>query len=370
LQNPTSDLSLQASDNRRFLTSTTSPKINAQKSTSLSEFSTSIFFCVSTRLPSDTRLYKPALFVIVEKRFGGKGQSNMMIKFHQRRPIVLSILLVLLLWDNFVNAQLVEQDDSGRVSIRGEEDDRSHNDDNSRGNDDEEDNEKVNEIITVEDTVGNVAAGNDQSVAATIGPSIQNAWIHYFDAADDTNVEDMKRESGALEDADIQGPKEYIIVYKQPSDFGIAEEILADTDAAVQSTVVENGGSITYEYNAALNGVSATLTNEAMEELMKQDGIDFIEEVVPMYTTTTWGQDRVDEKDLTSGNLSYIWKRNRSAGAGVNVCVRCLSTENLVVNKGLLNLSSAIVTTDYRYWSRRDLFTIFATQSRGRHKFH
>jgi hypothetical protein len=290
----------------------------------------------------------------------------MMLIFHHRQHFVLSIVVFLFLVAADVKAQIVEQDESARVSNRGEESEYNQKDDSSLGNNIEEDYENMNSTNVDTETAATEAAGEDQPVAGTQVPPMQPAWIHYFDAADDATVEDMKLEKNVFKDGDIHGTKEYIIVYKQPSDFGIAEEILADTDAAVQSTVVENGGSITYEYNVALNGVSATLTNEAMEELLKQDGIDFIEEVVPMYTTTTWGQDRVDEKDLTSGNLSYIWKRNRSAGAGVNVCVRCLSTENLVVNKGLLNLSSAIVTTDYRYWSRRDLFPIFATESRRR----
>jgi hypothetical protein len=208
---------------------------------------------------------------------------------------------MLVLVDTLVNAQIVEQDDPGRVSIRGEED-RNHN--ISRGN------ENADET-----------PGDDQPVAGTQVPAFRSAWIHHF--ADATDVEDPRRQSSVMADVDIAGTKEYIIAYKPPDDFGIAEEeILSATNAAVQSTVVVNGGSIIHEYNAALNGVSASLTNEALKELMKQDGIDFIEEVVPMYITTTWGQDRVDEKDLTSSNFDYIWERNRSIGDGVNVCVR------------------------------------------------
>jgi hypothetical protein len=238
----------------------------------------------------------------------------MMTIFHHRRQIGLCILLMLLSVVYFIDAQLAEQDDSGRVSIRGGKDDRNHNDMSSRDYDHANDNEEANDTT-------DATAGDDQPIAGTQIPPNQNPWIHYFDAADDADVAETNHKSGAFEDADIQGTKEYIIVYKQPSDFGIAEEILAATDAAVQSTVVENGGSVIYEYNVALNGVSASLTNKALGELMKQDGIDFIEEVVPMYITTTWGQDRVDEVDRTA-NLDYIWKRNRSVGAGINVCVR------------------------------------------------
>jgi Peptidase inhibitor I9 len=246
-----------------------------------------------------------------------------MIMFHHRRQMILSILSFLLLVTTLVNAQIVEQDDAGRVIIRGEEDDRTQQDNNSsRGNDDENDNEETTETITDEVTIAIDGEGDDQPVAGTEVQTFQQAWVHYFKSVDDTDVEDMKLGGGAFKDGDIQGTKDYIIVYRQPSDFSIAEEILAATDAAVQSTVVDNGGSINYEYTAAFNGVAASLTNEAMVELMQQDGIEFIEEVVPMYTMTTWGQDRVDEKDLTPATLDYVWKRNRSAGVGVNVCVR------------------------------------------------
>jgi hypothetical protein len=246
-----------------------------------------------------------------------------MMMFHRRQQMVM--LVVLLLFVTLVNAQIAEQDNAGRVSSR-EEDDRNHNDNNSRSDDDTDDNEETNETTTDEETTLVEAPGDDQLIPGTLQlpPLYQSAWIHYFDAAADMDVEDMKRQSGTLEGGNIQGTKEYIIVYKQPDDFSIAEEILAATDIAVQSTVADNGGSITHEYNAALNGVSASLTNEAMEELMKQDGIDFIEEVVPMFITATWGQDRVDEQDLTPNTLDYKWERNRSVGAGVNVCVRCI----------------------------------------------
>jgi hypothetical protein len=252
----------------------------------------------------------------------GEGEKIIMMMFHRRPQIALSILGTLFLVTHLVEAQLQEQDDVGRVSVQGEEDDRIHNHESSRWNDEPDDSEKANAMITDQETFTIESEGDDQPVAGTQVPPIQTAWIHYFDAADDKDVEDTNRESSALEDPGIQGTKEYIIVYKQIDDFGIAEEILAATDATIQSTVVDNGGSITYEYNAAVNGVSASLTREAMEELMKQDGIDFIEEVVPMYITTTWGQDRVDEKERTSSNLDYKWERDRSAGAGVNVCVR------------------------------------------------
>jgi hypothetical protein len=235
----------------------------------------------------------------------------MMMMFRQQ--IVFSNLALLWLVATLVNAQIAERDNAGRVSIRGGESHRNHN--SSRGNVDADDNEEANDTT-----------GDDQPVAGTEEPSIQRAWIYYFDAANDTDVEGRKRESGSLKDVAIQGTKQYIIVYKQPDDFGIAEEILSATDVSVQSTVVDNGGSIKHEYNAALNGVSASLTNEAMQELTKQDGIDFIEEVVPMRISTTWGQDRVDEQDLTSAKLDYKWERNRNVGDGVNVCVRCLST--------------------------------------------
>jgi hypothetical protein len=259
----------------------------------------------------------------------------------------LTILVSLLLVATLAKPRIAEQDDAVRVSTRGDEDDTSGN----------HDADETEETTTDEETIANAAVGYDQTVAGTQVSTIQNAWIHYFDAADGTSVEDMKRESGVLQEVDIQGTKEYFIVYKHPGDFSTAEEILAATDNAVQSIVVGNGGSITYEYNAALNGVSAFLTNEAMQELMKQGGIDFIEEVVPMSMITTWGQDRVDETDLTSSKLDYKWKGNKSVGAGVNVCVRFLfsaSMDNLLTKHRMQHSTTvfAFAMADCRYRCR------------------
>ncbi|KAG7368190.1 peptidase S8/S53 domain containing protein [Nitzschia inconspicua] len=94
------------------------------------------------------------------------------------------------------------------------------------------------------------------------------------------------------------------------------------TYSAVESAVVDNGGTITQEIHGVLNGVAADLSAEAMEALMEQDGIAYIEEDTPVYISMpqnnpTWGQDRIDQHDSRNGY--YIWKGNKTAGRGIDV---------------------------------------------------
>ncbi|KAG7338960.1 peptidase inhibitor I9 [Nitzschia inconspicua] len=125
------------------------------------------------------------------------------------------------------------------------------------------------------------------------------------------------------ENIEIQGTKSFSIVYKKPNenDVGVEEEIIAAKYSAVESTVVDNGGTITQEFHGVLNGVAGDLSAEAMGALMEQDGIAYIEEDIPAYISiqnnSTWGQDRIDQHDSRNGY--YSWKGNKAAGQGIDV---------------------------------------------------
>jgi Peptidase inhibitor I9 len=213
------------------------------------------------------------------------------------RHVGLALLLLTIMLAAIANAQIAEQDDAGRVSVRAGEDTETSSGES--------------------DTTAQAVAEpvDDQPVANTDIPSY-TAWK--YSLADELPDE----QNAVLEVMDIQGTKEFIIVYKEPDvdDIGIAEEIISVTDFEVQSMVMENGGAIVYEYSTAFNGISADLTNEALQELMKQENIEYIEEVVPMYISEEWGLDRIDQPNLPLNDV-YRFKDNPNAGRGINVCV-------------------------------------------------
>ncbi|KAG7344402.1 peptidase S8/S53 domain containing protein [Nitzschia inconspicua] len=159
-------------------------------------------------------------------------------------------------------------------------------------------------------------AGHEAQNDATMAPTSDEAWVYFF-----------SEDRAPSEVIEIQGTKEFIIIYEEPdeNDFGIQEDIIVAIYDAVESAVVENGGTVTQEFNAVLNGVAADLTTEALEALMEQDGIAYIEEVVPVYISMpqgnpTWGQDRIDQPKLPLNGV-YTWKGNKAAGQGVNVAI-------------------------------------------------
>lgn len=230
-----------------------------------------------------------------------------------KRSLIGSTVLLLLLLVVFssagVNAQIGEQEDAGRVSLNGVR--------GGRG-----------EVRQADTDV----EGEEEEVP-TLPPSSLSfqPWIYKFPSVGITDIEDMKDEmidEGLTQEIiDIEGTKSFIIVYKTPeeNELGISEETVEVTDATVKSTVEENGGTITAEYDTVLRGVAAELTNEALAELMQQHGIDYIEEDSPAFISqsapaATWGLDRIDEPVRTSSR-DYVWLGDKNAGAGVNAFV-------------------------------------------------
>ncbi|KAG7341014.1 peptidase S8 and S53 subtilisin kexin sedolisin family protein [Nitzschia inconspicua] len=222
------------------------------------------------------------------------------MKFLNHRYVGLSSLLLVLYLSSNVNAQIGEQDDASRVNAQAGETERDLPD----------------ETPTVLDTVESQleqqqAVEGEEEEEAAVPPTTERAWIYSFE---DTSI--------SSEMIEFDGTKSFIVVYKEPdpNDVGNAEDIIAATDFAVQSAVIRNGGTVTQEFTTVFNGVAADLTMEGLNALLEQDGIAFIEEDTPVFISTTWGQDRIDQPNRP-GNGSYIWKRNKNAGQGVNVAI-------------------------------------------------
>jgi hypothetical protein len=109
--------------------------------------------------------------------------------------------------------------------------------------------------------------------------------------------------------------KTYIVVYKE-SDVATAEM----TDNTTLTMVEEVGGEVKHKYDTVLNGMAVTLTPDAAMLLQQDENIDYIVEDSPVYITTTWGMDRVDQPNLPL-DKTYKWEGNMNSGSRVNVCV-------------------------------------------------
>ncbi|KAG7357803.1 peptidase S8 S53 subtilisin kexin sedolisin family protein [Nitzschia inconspicua] len=232
------------------------------------------------------------------------------MKIFNHRYVGLSSLLLVFYLSSTANAQIGEQDDASRVEVQAGGTDRDLPD----------------ETPTVLDTFESQQEQQEpEGEEAVVPPVTERAWIYSFE---DTSI--------SSEMIEFDGTKSFIIVYKEPdsNEVGNAEDIIAVTDFAVQSAVTDNGGSVTQEFNTVFNGVAADLTMDAMNALMEQDGIAFIEEDTPVFISTTWGQDRVDQPNLP-GNGSYIWKRNKNAGQGVNVAIIDTGVRDVYLQPGI-----------------------------------
>lgn len=110
-------------------------------------------------------------------------------------------------------------------------------------------------------------------------------------------------------------PGEYIVVFHP----GARGQVVR---AAIQQEVRQNGGSVRFVYDAALSGFAASLPERAVQALLRNPNIDYIEpdQTVQLDTTqtnATWGLDRIDQPNLPL-NSTYVYNYD---GTGVHAYI-------------------------------------------------
>ncbi|HEX8172029.1 MAG TPA: S8 family peptidase [Thermoanaerobaculia bacterium] len=119
--------------------------------------------------------------------------------------------------------------------------------------------------------------------------------------------------NGDLRRADRPIPDHYIVVL---------DDFVTDVHGAAQALARVHGGTIGYEYGAALKGFSITLPAQAAEALAHDPYVKYVEEDGVMTADTTqsgatWGLDRIDQRSRPlSGTYTYTY-----SGSGVRVYV-------------------------------------------------
>jgi len=113
-----------------------------------------------------------------------------------------------------------------------------------------------------------------------------------------------------------QGLQDYIVVFRDD---------VVDPSGLTDQLVRSFGGTVHFRYAYALKGFAATLPAAAIDALQRNPAVSFIEPdgIVTVSgsgtdnTVSSWGLDRVDQRDLPLSN-SYEWTQD---GAGVRVYI-------------------------------------------------
>jgi subtilisin family serine protease len=134
-------------------------------------------------------------------------------------------------------------------------------------------------------------------------------------------------------------PGQYIVVFKSgavgtaslagTSDIAGNNGNVGDDDNEIERNVEEaeeqargNGASVNHHYDSVIHGFAASLSDEALNELVNNPNVAYIEadQIVTLdatQTPATWGLDRIDQRALPLNN-SYTYNYT---GAGVNAYV-------------------------------------------------
>ncbi|MBK7836036.1 MAG: S8 family serine peptidase [Gemmatimonadetes bacterium] len=110
-------------------------------------------------------------------------------------------------------------------------------------------------------------------------------------------------------------PNEYLVVLRTPGDLAAQGDAVAEANA--------RGGVVTARWDRAMNGFAARLSPTAVTELRRRPDVLYVEQDGLIHATGTqspvgsWGQDRVDQRNLPLNN-SYTYP---NAGAGVHAYI-------------------------------------------------
>lgn len=110
-------------------------------------------------------------------------------------------------------------------------------------------------------------------------------------------------------------PNEYLVVLRNPGDMGAQGDAVSDA--------VSKGGVVTARWDRALNGFAARLSPNAVAHLRNRPDVLYIEQDAIIQATGvqspvgSWGQDRVDQRNLPLNN-SYTYP---NSGAGVHAYI-------------------------------------------------
>jgi subtilisin family serine protease len=120
-------------------------------------------------------------------------------------------------------------------------------------------------------------------------------------------------------------PGRYVVVFKESA----SEKDKKDT----KDKVKQQGGTVDFEYDAAIKGFAGSMSDADAEDLKKDKGVDYVEPdfaivlepvvdaeaigAVAVQSPATWGLDRIDQRNLPLNNTySYNY-----TGAGVRVYI-------------------------------------------------
>ena len=158
--------------------------------------------------------------------------------------------------------------------------------------------------------------------------------------------------------AEVAVPGRYIIVFKD----GVDKE--AARQAALEN-IASGGGKVVFEYDSAIDGITAEISPEILRKLRQDGRIEFIEQDQKVHVedegedpfsiqsvadvTDVWGLDRIDQDTRF---LDHNFYYPSSAGQGVNIYIidsGIRNTHENLINTTTLDFDAISGSTTYAY---------------------